>query len=234
MQIVERFRREVDAGAKGFKVNKRLGLFARYKSGEWVRPDDDRLDPLWAAAGEMGVPVLIHVADPIDNWLPLDETNPRSEMLRKNPRVWFGDGKHFPRLELLGMRDAVLARHPNTVFVNAHWGCYPEDLDHLVRLFETYTNFYADTESGKVKLVPPGRQHASHRDVLVRYADRTLFGTDLAYWAREGGRVDHEWNRDMYDRHFKWFETDEEDGVALPEGVLRKFYYDTAKKVYDL
>ena len=34
--------------------------------------DDPRLDPLWAAAGELGVPVTIHVADPIAFFEPLD------------------------------------------------------------------------------------------------------------------------------------------------------------------
>jgi len=232
-QIVERFRREVDAGSKGFKVNKRLGLFAKYSDETWVRPDDERLDLLWAAAGEMSVPVLIHVADPIPNWLSLDENNPRAEMLRKNPRAWFGDGKHFDRLELLGMRDTVLARHPDTVFVNAHWGCYPEDLDHLVQLFETYPNFLTDTESGKVVLTPEGKQHPSRRDVLIRYADRTLFGTDLAYWAGRTN-VDHDWNTEMYARQFRWFETGEDGGAALPEEVLKKIYHDNAMRVYHL
>ena len=201
--------------------------------GTWVRPDDERLDRLWAAADEMNVPVLIHIADPIANWLPLDESNPRADMLRKNPRVWFGDGGHFDRLELLGMRDTILARHPDTVFVNAHWGCYPEDLDHLVRLFETYANFFTDTESGKVVLTPEGKQHPSRRDILIRYADRTLFGTDLAYWA---GRthVDHGWNAEMYERQFRWFETGEDGGAALPEEALKEIYYDNARKVYHL
>jgi len=232
--IVERFRREVDAGTKGFKVNKWLGLKATYRDGSWVRPDDERLDPLWSAAGEMSVPVLIHIADPIPNWLPLDETNPRAGMFRKNPRIWFGDGKHFDRLDLLAMRDRILERHPDTIFVNAHWGCYPEDLDHLVHLFETYPNFITDTESGKVMLAPEGKTHTSHRDLLIRYADRTIFGTDLAYWARDGGRVDHAWNAAMYARQFNWFETDTDGGVALPEDVLRKFYCDTARTVYHL
>ena len=35
------------------------------RAGALVPVDDPRLDPLWAAAGELGVPVTIHVADPI-------------------------------------------------------------------------------------------------------------------------------------------------------------------------
>jgi len=233
-KIVERFRREVDAGTKGFKISKRLGLVAKYADGSWVRPDDERFDPLWSAAGEMNVPVLIHTADPIPNWEPLTDDNPRAQAFREHPEVYFGDGKHLGRLELLEMRERILARHPDTVFVNAHWGCYPEDLDHLVRLFETYPNFYTDTERGKVTTVPEGKEHTSHREILIKYANRTLFGTDLAYWAEKNGRVDHEWNAGMYARQFNWFETDADGGVALPDDVLRKLYHDTAKTVYHL
>jgi predicted TIM-barrel fold metal-dependent hydrolase len=228
--LVEQFRRDVDAGGKGLKIGKQLGLNEKYKDGTFIRVDDERLDPLWAAAAEMGVPVLIHTADPINNWLPLDERNPGFKSLRANPDVYFGDGRHYGRLDLLAQRERVLARHPKTVFVNAHWGCYPEDLDHLVRLFETYPNFYVDTEPGKITIVPKGKVHTDHRQVLIDYADRTLYGSDLAY--RFCHKVDHVWNRGMYEKHFGWFETRDNGGAALPPDVLKKLYYENAKKVY--
>ena len=227
-RIVERFRREVDAGSKGLKIAKSLGLRQKYRDKSWIRVDDERLDPVWAAAGEMDVPVLIHTADPIVCW---------TAGHRDKSRVWFGDGKHFDRLDLLAQREKVLARHPGTVFMNAHWGCYPEDLDHLVRLFETYPNFLADTERSKIVIVPEGRENTSHRDVLIRYADRTMFGTDLALWP--GKPVDHPWNADMYRKQFTWFETSEDvpgsgPGVELPPDVLNRIYYETARRVWKL
>jgi predicted TIM-barrel fold metal-dependent hydrolase len=30
-----------------------------------VKVDDNRLSPLWETAGELGLPVMIHVADPV-------------------------------------------------------------------------------------------------------------------------------------------------------------------------
>src|SRR3954453_21170408 len=53
-----------DAGAKGLKVWKDLGLGVR-DGDAYVLPDDPRLHDVWAAAGELGLPVLIHTADPV-------------------------------------------------------------------------------------------------------------------------------------------------------------------------
>ena len=230
--LVEQFKRDIEAGGKGLKVGKQLGLMEKYKDGSFIRVDDERLDPLWAAAGELGVPVLLHTADPINNWLPLNEKNPSLKSLSEKHEWYFGDGRHYARLDLLAQRERVLARHPKTVFVNAHWGCYPEDLDHLVRLFETYPNFYVDTEPSKIRIVPKGKVHTDHRQILIDYADRTMYGSDLAY--RWSHTPDHEWDRGMYQKHFGWFETKDSGGVALPADVLKKLYFDTAKRVYHL
>src|SRR5205823_9972015 len=58
-------RRSVAHGACGLKVWKSLGLHLRDEHERLIAPDDPRLGPVWAAAAEAGVPVLIHVADPI-------------------------------------------------------------------------------------------------------------------------------------------------------------------------
>ncbi|MER6507319.1 hypothetical protein ABT158_10930 [Nonomuraea sp. NPDC001636] len=47
----------------------------REHRGELVMLDDPRLDPLWAAVGEAGVPVALHTADPVAFFQPVDERN---------------------------------------------------------------------------------------------------------------------------------------------------------------
>ncbi|GBL19863.1 hypothetical protein EMGBS3_15690 [Anaerolineaceae bacterium] len=49
----------------------------RDQHNELVSPDDARLDALWAAAGELRLPVMAHVADPVAFFDPLDATNER-------------------------------------------------------------------------------------------------------------------------------------------------------------
>jgi hypothetical protein len=60
-----RLRAQAARGAEGLKVWKPFGLHVRDQHGTRVKVDDARLDPLWATAGELGLPVMIHVADPV-------------------------------------------------------------------------------------------------------------------------------------------------------------------------
>ncbi len=51
-------------GISGLKVFKSLGLQYRQADGKLIAVDDPRFDPIWSACGRLGLPVLIHTADP--------------------------------------------------------------------------------------------------------------------------------------------------------------------------
>ena len=50
-------------GAKGIKVLKTLGLYLRdhVTTGRLIRIDDPRFDPMWDAAGQLQMPIAIHI-----------------------------------------------------------------------------------------------------------------------------------------------------------------------------
>ncbi len=188
-----RLRAGVAAGARGLKAWKPLGLTARDGSGRIVAVDDTRLDPLWAAAGELGIPVTIHVADPIAFFEPLDAMNERYEELREHPDWHFWPTRPRDRPDLPGFPpfeeiidglEALLARHPRTTFVGAHVGCVAEDLGRVGAMLAAHPNWHVDIAARIAEL---GRQPFSARDFVVRWADRVLFGTDAApdpaWWA---------------------------------------------------
>ncbi len=51
----------------------------------WSSVDDPRLEVVWETAGELGMPVLVHVADPVAFFDPIDETNERWEEPASTP-----------------------------------------------------------------------------------------------------------------------------------------------------
>lgn len=223
-------------GVRGLKIFKSLGLTIRDASGALVPIDDPRLDPIWATCGRLGMPVLIHSADPIAFFAPIDETNERWMQLQRHP-TWSFHGPQFPaRDEVLAQRNRVLARHPETTFIGAHVGNNAEDLAAAAAALDAYPNLVVDI-SGRVGEL--GRQPYSARRFFLDYQDRILFGTD-----RYPGRPDQPRYRIYYrfletaDEYFDYFDNDFPPagewkiyGVDLPDSVLEKVYRANADRV---
>ncbi|MBT4482639.1 MAG: amidohydrolase family protein, partial [Candidatus Latescibacteria bacterium] len=121
----------VKMGVRGMKIYKSLGLTLKDKSGKLVPVDDPRIDPLWTKCGELGIPVMIHVSDPKAFFTPVDRHNERYDELGAHPN-WSFYGDRFPsKDEILAQRNRVFAKHPDTIFIGAHVGTLPEELDRV-------------------------------------------------------------------------------------------------------
>ncbi len=83
------------AGAKGVKIFKALGLRVKTADGRLLPVDDPRLDPIFEKAGEAGLIVAMHTADPVAFFEPITPDNERYEELSIAPR-WSFFGDEFP------------------------------------------------------------------------------------------------------------------------------------------
>ena len=172
-------RRGVAAGMRGLKVFKLLGMGHKDASGERLGVDDERLDPVWAAAGELGVPVLIHTADPQWFWEPIDEANPWENILREDPAgSLYGKGGPT-RQELLGERNALVRRHPGTNFIAPHLASYEDQFVMLAEALESMPNLYVDIAARLWHMAHTPRRRDVSRQLCIEFADRMLFGSDL-------------------------------------------------------
>lgn len=84
-RTVRQLEEDVRRGAMGLKIYKSLGMFNVDKAGNRIHIDDPRIDPVWAKCGELGIPVLIHAADPRQFWQPIDKNNERWLELKLHP-----------------------------------------------------------------------------------------------------------------------------------------------------
>ncbi|MEL7337580.1 MAG: amidohydrolase family protein [Planctomycetota bacterium] len=227
-------------GVCGLKLYKSFGLGLRNPDGTLVKIDDPRWSPIFDACGDVGIPVIIHTADPAAFFQPIDETNERYEELSRHPSWSFYTPpnapveKQFPsRLELLEARNRLLERHKNTTFIGAHVANYPEDLETVSRWLRRYPNLVVEFASRINEL---GRQPYSARKFLIQFQDRVLFGTD-GPWPEQ--RLRYYW---------RFLETRDEDfpysekipppqglwniqGVGLPDQVLKKIYHQNAARI---
>ena len=92
---VKRLEDGFQAGAKGLKFHKLLGLHYRYKDGKLMTVDDPKLDPIWEACARHKRPVMIHSADPAAFFTALDRYNERWHELNAHPN-WLFFGDKFP------------------------------------------------------------------------------------------------------------------------------------------
>ena len=224
-------------GARGLKVWKDLGLGFRDPDGRLLMPDDPRLGALFHEAGELGLPVLIHTADPVAFFDPVDEHNERLEELGVHPE-WSFHGPGFPSFdELIASLEALVAAHPRTMFVTAHAGCYAENLAHVDRMLTAHANLHTDFSARIAEL---GRQPRAAAALFARHPDRIVFGTDR-----------YPPDAATYRRYFRFLETADEhfpygedavpsqgrwaiSALALDDDVLRAVYRDNPRRILNL
>lgn len=222
-----------ERGASGVKIFKDFGLSYRNPDGSFLRIDDPRWDEIWRACGELGLPVLIHTADPSAFFLPIDERNERWEELQRRPEWSFHDPKFPRRDELLAARNRVVARHPQTTFIAAHLGNDGEDLRTLSAWLKEWPNLHVDLASRISEL---GRQPYTARKFLIEHAERVFFATD-GPWPETRLRL--YWRfLETWDENFPYSEKEYPPqglwnihGVGLPPEVLKKIYHENAARL---
>ena len=240
--------RAKQAGARGVKVLKTLGLFLRENvtSGRLVKIDDPRFDPMWDACGKVGIPVSIHVSDPEAFFLPTDRFNERYEELSNHPD-WSFHGRDYPgNAELLEARNRVFARHPKTQFIVLHIGNDAENLPFVSENLDRFKNTVVEMGA---RLGELGRQPRASRAFFDRYQDRILFGTDAVPKGYETPQ--QVFGDQLYEIYYRFLETEDEYfdyapapvppqgrwqiyGIGLPEAILKKVYHDNAARVLGL
>lgn len=228
-RVAAQLEQDVKNGAQGLKIFKNLGMTARDSAGQRIPVDDPRLDPIWEKCAELKIPVLIHTADPKPFWDPPDKFNERWLELKEIPSRARPPDKFPPWEQIIGEQHNLFAKHPKTIFINAHLGWYGGNLEQLGKLMDKLPNMY--TEIGAV-LAELGRQPRFARQWFIKYQDRVMFGKDA-------------WNPQEYHVYFRVLETADEYfdyyrkrhahwkmyGLELPDEVLKKLYYKNALRL---
>src|SRR5262245_3762011 len=240
-------------GARGLKIPKGLGLGYPAPDGKHLLAiDDPGLDPLWKRAGELGMPVAIHIGDPKAFWKPVSPENERWDELRVHPE-WSFAGPEYPSWQkLYDAFERLVARHRKTTFIGVHFGNDPEDPDNVARMLDRYPNFFIDTAAR----VPEIGRHPSDkmRRFYEKYQDRILFGTDTGIGATQDDMMygsngalpaTREDEILFFTSTWRYFETRDRqfasptpiqgrwkiDGVGLPDPILRKIYFENAARL---
>jgi uncharacterized protein len=216
-------------GAKGLKIYKSLG-FSVKGNGKLIPVDDARIDPIWAKCGELGIPVIIHTADPAPFWQPVDSYNERwLELKTHKERKRETSKGDFSWEQLIEQQHNIFRKHPKTTFINAHMGWYPNNLAKLDSLMDVFPNMYVEIGAVIAEL---GRQPRAAKKFFEKRQDKVLFGKDS-------------YVPDEYETYFRVLETEDEYfpyhkkyhafwrmyGIGLSDAILKKVYYKNALRI---
>lgn len=223
---------EISDKGFGLGAHRAAGAAADASLVPGAHAGDPRLDPLWDKAGQLGMPISIHVSDPIwayqqmnnhNDWLPAAWT----WRIPERPGLLGHDG-------LIASLEHTAQKHLKTIFVACHLIQLDYDLARLGEIFDRHPNLYADL-SARVQEISTIPRFT--KQFMQKYQDRIVFGTDWLY------------NNDPLRLTFRTLETADEhfyviypgfnhsfwpmNGLDLPDAVLKKIYRDNALQVYE-
>lgn len=246
--IVSRIDTCMAAGASGIKIWKNIGMTLKDSVGNFVMADDMAFAPVFTYMEEKNIPLLAHLGEPKNCWLPLEE------MTLDNDRSYFSNNPQYhmylhpeaPSYEdQIRARDNLLERYPGIPFTGAHLGSQEWSIDEVARTLDRFPaydvefsarighlQYQAITEPEKV------------RDFLIKYQDRIMYGTDVGVTARNNNyAATAESLVKRWKDHFVWLATDADvivadldgkpvKGLQLPKEVIDKIYFANAEKFF--
>jgi predicted TIM-barrel fold metal-dependent hydrolase len=228
-KVLEDLRQAVKNGAIGLKVFKELGLRHKKADGSRLAVDDPDLDPVWALAGELNIPVIIHTAEPQEFFAPIDNHNERWLELNIFPQRASPPSLYPTFEQLMKERDHIFEKHPKTRFIGAHFNWYGNDFGRAAALLDRLPNVYLEVAA---VLYEFGRQPYASAQFFTKYQDRVLFGKDTY----ETSEYPYYWRVfETHDEYFDYYRGYHAFwkmyGMGLSDRVLKKLYYQNALKV---
>ncbi len=228
---VRELERCVQVGARGVGElgDKGKGLFySKPVPAYGMHIDDPRMAPLIDKCGELGIPISIHVAEPMWMYAQMDSTNDGL----MNAYKWRLDNQpgivdHAGMIRIL---ENAVKKHPDTKFVACHYANCAYDLSILGKLLDQYPNLYADIAARYGETAPIPRYV---NKFFTTYQDRLVYGTDMGTseaMYRITFRIletedEHFYNHEHFSYHWPLY------GYGLPKPVLEKVYRQNALSI---
>jgi len=236
-------KRSLSNGAVAVKIWKNVGLGLKDRTGKFVMIDDPRLEPVLAFLEDNNIPLIAHLGEPKNAWLPLDQmtVNGDRNYFSQHPEYHMFLHPEFPSYdEQIRARDHMLEKHPRLRFIGAHLGSLEWSLEELAKRLDKFPNMAVDLARMSHLHLHAKEDWLKTMQFFITYQDRLLYATDpqvndtrdtaaLKKHAHESG---------IY--NWKFFVTDEQmrdadvngsfHGLKLPREVVDKIYRKNAER----
>lgn len=234
----------INNGAIAVKIWKNIGMVYRDKEGKLIMIDDRRFDPIFRMLTEKNIPVIGHLGEPKNCWLPLEEmtTNNDRNYFREHPQYHMYKHPELPSYQKqVGARDRMLEKNPKLIFAGAHAGSLEWSVDTLAGTLDRFPNMSVDLAARMGQIFyQTNADREKVREFFVKYQDRILYATDMG---ARGGESKETLAKELHEtwmRDWKFFVTDDSlnsslvnvsyKGLKLPRQVVDKIYFKNAQR----
>jgi predicted TIM-barrel fold metal-dependent hydrolase len=253
-KVISTLKEDFDTGALAVKIWKEVGMQLKDTRGNFMQVDDPVFDPIFKFIGEEGKTLFLHIGDPPGYWLSTGADGLPDAWFKKDNGVWnrVGDFKGEVSYDTLMLaRDRVLEKYHDLKIVGCHMGNLSFDVDQLAVRLDRYPNYAVETSFTIPLLMEQAREKT--RNFFLKYQDRILYGSDISGgliaspFLVDMSKINEKWTGEellklkmdllqQYEQDFSYLATEGEfvhgnysvHGLALPEAVLRKIYFDNA------
>ena len=226
-KAVKELERCVKKGARGIGELSDKGFGLRYRGGFGPHIDDPVMKPLLKKCAELGIPINIHVAEPIWMYLPMDSTNDGL----MNAHNWKIDSTQQGILghsALVRTLENAVRDNPKTTFVACHYANCEYDLSILGALFDKYPNLYADGSARFGEVSPIPRYMAKFYE---KYQDRLVYGTDnIPEFPMYEATIRILETLDEHFYYYRYYHSPSH-GFGLSDKILKKVYSTNSRKI---
>lgn len=134
--------------------------------------DSPVYDRFYGYLEEVGMPIIMHVADPAYNW----DWEAASEYNRTHGRVYVGD--FLSKQQLTDEMFGILEKYPKLKLGLAHFGFLSYDITEAERFF-SYENTFLDVTPGGSQLINIAKDWKNWGAFFEKHQNRILYGTDF-------------------------------------------------------
>jgi predicted TIM-barrel fold metal-dependent hydrolase len=235
------------SGASGIKIWKNIGMVLKDKGGRYVMVDDPAFEPVFRYLEKNKIPVLGHLGEPKNCWLPLKEMTDSSNCryYRAHPQYHMYLHPEAPSYEdQINARDNLLQKYLDLDFTGAHLASLEWSVDEIAKRLDKFPRLKVDLSARIAHLQAQSISNLERvRNFMIKYQDRILYGTDVTltpqdtdYKAKsqmlmERWRADWTYLATDSTLHLKNLPA-EVKGLQLPKKVIDNIYTNNADRFF--
>ena len=231
-------------GAIGVKVWKSIGMTYKDENDNFIMIDHPQFDPVISYIEEQAQPLLGHLGEPKNCWLPLDEmtTNNDREYFENNPQYHLYLHPENPSYEeIIQATNNRLDKHPNLDYVGIHLGSMEWSIEMMAEHLDRYPRMVLDM----AHRIPHLQHHSQQdrdklRNFFIEYQDQLIYSTDLQHYIDSDPEEINDLTHSTWIGDWEFFVTDHTmevwqvdgsfQGLKLPREVVDKLYRKNAQR----